>query len=259
MGADRGARADNRLAGGDDVAAASDAGSVTVRWGRIVPTKGIDRHAEISMRLEWLIPLFFGFASGAATAALPDYAGEQPKAASNQAPAVFAGGCFWGVDAVFKHTKGVTNVVSGYSGGSAATAHYFEVGTGMTGHAESVEVTYDPAQISYAELLKVFFQVAHDPTQLNRQGPDVGTQYRSAIFYANDAQKQVAQRYIEQLNAAKVFSKPIVTQVTALEKFYPAEDYHQNYLALHPTQPYIVYNDMPKLTQLKKDFPTLYK
>jgi peptide-methionine (S)-S-oxide reductase len=222
-------------------------------------TKRIHRHAEVSMQLKGLVPLFLGIVCGAASAALPDYVGEQPKAASGQATAVFAGGCFWGVDAVFKHTKGVAKVVSGYSGGSAATAHYYEIGTGMTGHAESVEITYDPTQISYAELLKVFFQVAHDPTQLNRQGPDVGTQYRSAIFYADDAQKQVAQRYIEQLNAAKAFSKPIVTQVAALEKFYPAEDYHQNYLALHPTQPYIVYNDMPKLAQLKKDFPALYK
>ena len=211
------------------------------------------------MRLTALIPLFFGFVCGGAAAALPDYVGDQPKAASSQATAVLAGGCFWGVDAVFKHTKGVTSVVSGYAGGSAATAHYFEVGTGMTGHAESVEVRYDPTKISYAEILKIFFQVAHDPTQLNRQGPDVGTQYRSAIFYANDAQKEIAQRYIEQLNAAKAFAKPIVTQVTPLEKFYPGEDYHQNYLALHPTQPYIVYNDMPKLAQLKNDFPALYK
>src|SRR5215475_6897595 len=211
------------------------------------------------MRFKKLIPILALLAGGSVNAALPDYAGDQPKASTREATAVFAGGCFWGVDAVFKHTKGVSNVVSGYAGGSAATARYVTVGTGMTGHAESVQITYDPSKISYAELLKIFFQVAHDPTQLNRQGPDVGTQYRSAIFYANDGQKQIAQRYIEQLNAAKTFSKPIVTQVTVLEKFYPAEDYHQNYLALHPTQPYIVYNDMPKLTQLKKDFPTLYK
>src|SRR5690349_18314651 len=205
------------------------------------------------MQLKNLVPIVVGLVWGTATAGLPDYVGDQPKAASSQATAVLAGGCFWGVDAVFKHTKGVTNVVSGYAGGSAATAHYFEIGTGMTGHAESVEITYDPTKISYAELLKVFFQVAHDPTQLNRQGPDVGTQYRSAIFYANEAQKEIAQRYIEQLNQAKVFAKPIVTQVTPLEKFYPAEDYHQNYLALHPSQPYIVYNDLPKLGALKKE------
>jgi len=211
------------------------------------------------MQLKNLVPIVVGLVWGTATAALPDYVGDQPKPAASQATAVFAGGCFWGVDAVFKHTKGVTNVVSGYAGGSAAAAHYFEVGTGMTGHAESVEITYDPTKVSYAELLKVFFQVAHDPTQLNRQGPDVGTQYRSAIFYANDAQKEIAQRYIEQLNQANAFAKPIVTQVAPLEKFYPAEDYHQNYLALHPNQPYIVYNDLPKLSALKKEFPALYK
>ena len=211
------------------------------------------------MQLKHLVPILAGLVCGAAAAALPDYVGDQPKAATSQATAVFAGGCFWGVDAVFKHTKGVSNVVSGYAGGSAATAQYYTVGTGTTGHAESVEVTYDPTKISYAELLKVFFQVAHDPTQLNRQGPDVGTQYRSAIFYADDQQKEIAKRYIDQLNQAKVFGKPIVTQVTALEKFYPAEAYHQNYLALHPSEPYIVYNDLPKVAQLKKDFPTLYK
>ena len=223
------------------------------------PTKATIVIPEGAMQLKNLVPIVVGLVWGTATAGLPDYVGDQPKAASSQATAVLAGGCFWGVDAVFKHTKGVTNVVSGYAGGSAATAHYFEIGTGMTGHAESVEITYDPTKISYAELLKVFFQVAHDPTQLNRQGPDVGTQYRSAIFYANEAQKEIAQRYIEQLNQAKAFSKPIVTQVAALEKFYPAEDYHQNYLALHPSQPYIVYNDLPKLGALKKELPALYK
>ena len=211
------------------------------------------------MQLKHFVPILAGLVCGTAAAVLPDYVGDQPKAAASQATAVFAGGCFWGVDAVFKHTKGVSNVVSGYAGGSAATAQYYTVGTGTTGHAESVEVTYDPTKISYAELLKVFFQVAHDPTQLNRQGPDVGTQYRSAIFYADDQQKEIAKRYIDQLNQAKVFGKPIVTQVTVLEKFYPAEDYHQNYLALHPNQPYIIYNDLPKVAQLKKDFPTLYK
>ncbi len=193
-------------------------------------------------------------------AAVPDYAGQVTKpAAPGKAVAVVAGGCFWGVDAVFKHVKGVSRVVSGYAGGSASTAHYMVVSTGATGHAESVEITYDPAQISYPELLKVFFTVAHDPTQLNRQGPDHGTQYRSAIFYANDEQKKIALDYIAQLNQAKSFPKPIVTQVTALEKFYPAEDYHQNYLALHPNEPYIVYNDLPKLQDLKKTFPNLYR
>lgn len=195
---------------------------------------------------------------GGAQAGLPDYAGVAPQPAPGEATAVFAGGCFWGVDAVFKHVKGVTNVVSGYSGGSAATAKYMLVGTGTTGHAESVKVTYDPSKIGYPELLKVFFSVAHDPTQLNRQGPDVGSQYRSAIFYADAQQKESAERYIAQLDGAKVFGKPIVTQVTPLEKFYPAEDYHQNYLALHPDQPYIVYNDMPKLAELKKEYPGWY-
>jgi peptide-methionine (S)-S-oxide reductase len=160
---------------------------------------------------------------------------------------------------VFKHVKGVSEVVSGYAGGSAATAKYLIVGTGATGHAESVKVTYDPSIITYGDLLKVFFSVMHDPTQLNRQGPDVGSQYRSAIFYADVQQKETAQRYIEQLNRAKVFPKPIVTEVTALEKFYPAEDYHQNYLELHPTEPYIVYNDLPKLAQLKNEFPSWYR
>ena len=193
-------------------------------------------------------------------AAIPDYTGPVPASVpSGDATAVFAGGCFWGVDAVYKHLKGVKKVVSGYSGGSAATARYEMVGSGMTGHAESVEVTYDPSQIAYTDLLKVFFAVAHDPTELNRQGPDVGTQYRSAIFYANAQEKDLAERYIAQLGAAKAFGKPIVTQVAALDKFYPAEAYHQNYLALHPNQPYIVYNDLPKLEALKKEFPDWYR
>ena len=204
--------------------------------------------------------LMLGFAASAAHAALPDYAGPAPAtSAKGEATAVFAGGCFWGVDAVFKHVKGVRNVVSGYSGGSAATAKYLIVGTGTTGHAESVQVTYDPSKVSYPELLKVFFSVAHDPTQLNRQGPDIGSQYRSVIFYANPAQQEIAQRYIAQLDAAKAFPRPIVTQVVPLDKFYPAEAYHQNYLALHPDQPYIVYNDLPKLAELKKEFPAYYQ
>ncbi|HSQ80106.1 MAG TPA: peptide-methionine (S)-S-oxide reductase MsrA [Casimicrobiaceae bacterium] len=204
--------------------------------------------------------LALALASGVAQAAIPDYAGPQPKAAgAAAATAVFAGGCFWGVDAVFKHVKGVSNVVSGYSGGNAATARYPIVSTGATGHAESVQVTYDPSKVSYAQLLKVFFDVAHDPTELNRQGPDVGTQYRSVIFFANDQQKEIAQRYIAQLDQAKAFPKPIVTQVVPLEKFYPAEAYHQNYLELHPDQPYIVYNDLPKLAHLKSDYAGWYQ
>jgi peptide-methionine (S)-S-oxide reductase len=185
--------------------------------------------------------------------ALPLAAGAQTQTA------VFAGGCFWGVDAVFKHVKGVSKVVSGYSGGAAPTAHYEMVGEGNTGHAESVQVTFDPSVVPYTTLLKVFFSIAHDPTELNRQGPDEGTQYRSAIFYANAAQQKEAQGTIAQLTQAKVYRQPIVTQVVPLKAFYPAEDYHQNYLALHPTQPYIVYNDLPKVANLKARYPELYR
>lgn len=180
-------------------------------------------------------------------------------AAPAEQTAVFAGGCFWGVDAVFKHVKGVSNVVSGYAGGSAATAHYEQVSNGKTGHAESVRISFNPAQVSYRQLLQVFFGVAHDPTQLNRQGPDVGSQYRSAIFYTSAEQQEIAHSYIRQLTDARTFSAPIVTQVVSLQQFYPAEEYHQNYLALHPYQPYIVFNDMPKLAQLRKQFPVLYR
>jgi len=195
----------------------------------------------------------------AAASPLPAPAQDVP-AASVKGPqtAVFAGGCFWGVEAVYRHVKGVTKAVSGYAGGNAKTADYEMVSTGMTGHAESVEVTYDPAQVSYGELLRVFFSVAHDPTQLNRQGPDYGSQYRSAIFFTNDDQKRVAQAYIQQLGQAKVYADPIVTQVVPLTAFYPAEAYHQNYLALHRTQPYIVAHDLPKLAQLKQQFPERY-
>lgn len=181
------------------------------------------------------------------------------NAATTEQTAVFAGGCFWGVDAVFKHVKGVSGVVSGYAGGSAASANYERVSEGNTGHAESVRVRFDPARVSYQQLLQVFFSVAHDPTELNRQGPDIGSQYRSAIFYTSAEQQQAAQDYIRQLTAKRTFSAPIVTQVVPLQQFYPAEDYHQNYLALHPYQPYIVFNDMPKLEQLRKQFPALYQ
>jgi peptide-methionine (S)-S-oxide reductase len=180
-------------------------------------------------------------------------------AAPVEETAVFAGGCFWGVDAVFKHVKGVTDVVSGYSGGAAATAHYEMVSEGTTGHAESVRVRFDPARVSYQQLLQVFFSVAHDPTQLNRQGPDAGSQYRSAIFYTGDEQQKMAQGYIRQLTAARAYSAPIVTQVVPLQQFYPAEEHHQNYLALHPYQPYIIFNDMPKLKHLQEQFPALYR
>lgn len=181
------------------------------------------------------------------------------SAAPAEETAVFAGGCFWGVDAVFKHVKGVSEVVSGYAGGNAATAHYEQVSNGDTGHAESVRVRFNPAQVSYQQLLQVFFTVAHDPTQLNRQGPDYGSQYRSVIFYTDAEQQKIAQGYIQQLTAAHTFAAPIVTQVAPLQQFYPAEAYHQNYLALHPYQPYIVINDMPKIKQLRSQFPTLYQ
>jgi len=171
--------------------------------------------------------------------------------------AVFAGGCFWGMDAVFKHVKGVIEVTSGYAGGTVVNPSYEEVSSGTTGHAESVRVVYDPSQVSYAQLLQVFF-ASHDPTELNRQGPDVGTQYRSAIFYLTDEQKRLADAYIAQLTKARTFKRPIVTEVTKLNNFSPAEAYHQNYFALHPNQPYIVINDAPKLEHLKRALPALY-
>ena len=173
--------------------------------------------------------------------------------------AVFAGGCFWGVDAVFKHVKGVTEVESGYAGGKASTAQYEKVSSGATGHAEAVRIRFNPAQVSYRQLLNIFFSVAHDPTQLNRQGPDVGSQYRSAVFFTDSNQHKMTQAYIQHLADSRAFSKPVVTQVAALQEFYPAEKYHQNYLALHPDQPYIVHNDLPKLQQLRHQFPALYR
>jgi peptide-methionine (S)-S-oxide reductase len=172
--------------------------------------------------------------------------------------AVVAGGCFWGVQGVFQHTAGVVNAVSGYAGGSKMTADYTMVSTGTTGHAESVQIKFDPKKISYGKILQIFFSVAHDPTQLNRQGPDSGTQYRSAIFTTTDEQKKVADAYIAQLNAAKVYGKPIVTKVGPLEGFFQAEAYHQDYLTLHPSQPYIAYNDLPKIENLKKIFAANY-
>jgi peptide-methionine (S)-S-oxide reductase len=184
--------------------------------------------------------------------------GQPQTATANLQTAVFAGGCFWGVDAVFKHVKGVSEVVSGYAGGNADTAQYDKVSEGNTGHAEAVRIRFDPDQVSYEQLLKVFFSVAHDPTELNRQGPDVGSQYRSAIFFADAEQQKIAQSTIQQLTAARAYPAPIVTQLTPLRAFYPAEQYHQNYLALHPDQPYIVYNDLPKVAHLRKQFPDLY-
>jgi len=180
------------------------------------------------------------------------------KTAKGEQTAVFAGGCFWGVEAVFEHIKGVRAVTSGYSGGAKQTADYETVSGGETGHAEAVKIIYDPSQISYEQLLKVFFAVAHDPTELNRQGPDTGTQYRSAIFYADEEQKRLAESYVAELAKTKTFSKPIVTQIAPLEAFYQAEDYHQDYLVRHPNEPYIVINDQPKVENLRKQFPQLY-
>ena len=195
---------------------------------------------------------------------LPPPAFDAPAAgAAASSPAtetvVLAGGCFWGVQAVFQHTKGVIQAVSGYSGGSKETARYEITGSGTTGHAESVEVTFDPRQISYGRILQIYFSVAHDPTQLNRQGPDTGTQYRSVVFYKGDAQKRVTEAYVAQLDKAKAFRSSIVTQIVPLAAFYRAEDYHQDYATLHPSQPYIFYNDLPKVENLKKLFPDLYR
>jgi peptide-methionine (S)-S-oxide reductase len=207
------------------------------------------------------ILISFALVTGCAqAAALPPPANDiAPSAGAQTAVAVFAGGCFWGVEAVFDHVKGVKEAVSGFAGGSKLTAHYEIVSSGMTGHAESVKVTYDPSQVTFGKLLQVFFSVAHDPTELNHQGPDDGTQYRSAIFYVNDDQKRVAAAYIQQLNDAKAFKHKIVTQLTPLNNgFYPAEGYHQHYLEHNPNDPYIVFNDMPKLRNLKKEFPELW-
>lgn len=194
------------------------------------------------------------------SASFPDAAVDVPASPTHQKQtAVLAGGCFWGVEAVFDRIKGVTNVVSGFAGGDKSTAHYETVSTGTTGHAESVKITFDPSQVTFGQLLKVYFAIAHDPTELNRQGPDSGTQYRSAIFYMDDEQKNVAEAYIRQLNAAKVFSSPIVTQVVPFHGFYAAEGYHQHFLDNNPNNPYIVYNDLPKIAALQKQYPQMCK
>jgi len=216
--------------------------------------------ARYFLRLLVLLPVVGAVACNTAHGQVPEFAEKsEAPAATGEQTAVLAGGCFWGVDAVFKHVRGVSTVVSGYAGGSATTAQYELVSSGTTGHAEAVQVTYDPAQVSYGQLLRVFFSVAHDPTELNRQGPDTGSQYRSAIFYATTEQRHTALAYIEQLNTAKVFPAPIVTQVVPLQGFYPAEEHHQNFLARHPNYPYIVFNDLPKLRALQKQFPAAYK
>jgi peptide-methionine (S)-S-oxide reductase len=198
-------------------------------------------------------------ANGAPKAPVPPAKADASLATSaTKQTAVFAGGCFWGTQSVFERVKGVVKTTAGYAGGSAATATYSQVTTETTGHAESVEVVYDPSQITYGQLLRIFFSVAHDPTELNRQGPDVGTSYRSAIFYTNDEQKRIATAYIQQLDAAKIFPHPIVTQVDPLKGFYRAEDYHQDYALHNPENPYIKVCDLPKIKALKEEFPQLF-
>ena len=197
---------------------------------------------------------------GAGRSPIPALASDVPLArAPGKETAVFAGGCFWGTQSVFERVKGVLDTTAGYAGGTAATATYDQVSSETTGHAESVRVVYDPSQITYGQLLRIFFSVAHDPTQLNRQGPDVGTSYRSAIFYTSEEQRKLSQEYIAQLDAAKVFPKPIVTQVTPLKGFYDAESYHQDYALHNPDNPYILICDRPKVQALKQQFPELFK
>jgi peptide-methionine (S)-S-oxide reductase len=211
--------------------------------------------------LLFLARIGFGESSSAAEAAhvvAPPAIDEQASQTTSEV-AVLAGGCFWGVQGVFQHVEGVTNAVSGYAGGAKETAHYEVVGSGRTGHAESVRITYDPRKISYGRLLQIYFSVAHNPTELNRQGPDTGTQYRSAIFPTNAEQARVANAYIAQLNQAHAFKTAIVTKVEPDKSFYPAEAYHQDYLTRNPRQPYIVFNDLPKITDLKRAFPELYR
>ena len=190
---------------------------------------------------------------------IPPPAQDEAKADGGIETAVLAGGCFWGMQGVFEHVKGVTRVLAGYAGGERDTASYPAVSTGRTGHAESIQVSYDPAQISYGEILRVYFSVAHDPTQLNRQGPDIGSQYRSDVFYASASQRRIAAAYIAQLNKAGAFPRPIATRVDALRGFFAAEKYHQDFLIRHPTYPYIVYNDLPKIDNLKRLYPEIYR
>lgn len=221
---------------------------------------------QFLLRVFAVAAVFFSFSSVLSNAAdrnglslpAPSFDAVLASGKSDQT-AVLAGGCFWGVQAVFQHVKGVTSATSGYSGGASATAEYEVVSSGETRHAESVKISYDPSQITYGKLLQIFFSVAHDPTQLNRQGPDEGSQYRSVIFYNGDEQKRIAEAYIAQLNQAKVFSRRIVTQVVPLKAFYPAEAYHQDYATRHPDNPYIVYNDAPKVVHLRQQFPELYR
>ena len=206
-----------------------------------------------------LLPLGLRAAMAEEARVIPAPALDEPATQDGTRTIVLAGGCFWGVQGVFQHTKGVISAVSGYAGGDRSTAQYEKVTTGATGQAESVQITYDPRQITFGRLLQVYFSVAHDPTERNRQGPDVGPQYRSTIFPLDDEQARIAKAYIEQLNAARAFSKPIVTTIEPGKTFYPAEDYHQDYLTRHPREPYIAINDLPKIDDLKRLFPELYR
>lgn len=211
--------------------------------------------------LGWTALRSFGARQPAApNAAMPRPTVDEPVAkAKSQETAVFAAGCFWGVQGVFEHTKGVISATSGYSGGFVKSPSYETVSLGVSGHAESVSVVFDPSQITYGQLLMIYFSVVHDPTQLNRQGPDTGTQYRSSIFYTSDEQKRVAEAYTGQLTAAKIYDRPIVTKIVRFEAFYPAEEYHQDYLKRHPDDPYIAFNDLPKVRALQREFPELYR
>ena len=217
------------------------------------------------MKKNFLTVLLVGIAFGCGlraetiNRAIPAPVVDAPAIASGPQVAVLAGGCFWGLQGMFEHVRGVTKVVAGYSGGNADTAHYEMVGTETTGHAESVQITFDPKQITYGQLLQLYFSVAHDPTQLNRQGPDRGPSYRSEIFYATAEQERVARAYVAQLTKANIFKSPIVTKIEPLRGFYAAEDYHQDYLIHNPTQPYIVYNDLPKIEALKRVYPQMYR
>ncbi len=222
----------------------------------------MNRSVKVTVAFAVALLIFAALRHGSTSAAtaLPDpTVDESLSAQKGQQTLVLAGGCFWGVQAVFQHVKGVTSATSGYAGGTVKNPDYEEVSSGSTGHAESIQIIYDPSQITLGQLLKVFFSVAHDPTELNRQGPDSGTQYRSAIFFANADQQRIAQAYVDQLNQAKVFSSPIVTQIAPLKSFYPAEDYHQNYATNHPDNPYIATFDLPKVKHLQQQFPNLYR
>jgi len=235
-------------------------------WNRTLGSKRMSKVTRIllfavtALSLITLSSLLSRAKTPRSSAAFPKPAVDQPVApVKGQEVAVLSGGCFWGVQAVYQHTRGVISATSGYAGGNAETAHYETVSDGNTGHAESVKIVYDPSQVTYGQLLMIFFSVAHNPTELNKQGPDWGEQYRSSIFYGSEEQKKIAEAYIVQLDSAKVYPQKIVTKVVPLNGFYAAEDYHQNYLKLHPSNPYILINDLPKLSNLKKGFPEMYR